>query len=373
MTDMKPNESARVPGPLHGKGWETEGPRIIDANLNRAREALRVMEDFARFALDDATLSQAIKDLRHALAAAIPDSLVDRLLPSRDIVHDAGRDIQTEREYRRASTGDVALAAGKRLSEALRAIEEYGKIVDATFGASVETLRYRGYELEQRLGLHVQARQRFGHCRLYVLISEALCAGDWFEAAQAALRGGADCLQLREKDLPDRELLARTERLVKLCHDHDALFIMNDRPDLALLCHADGVHVGQDDLPVEQARRIAGADLIIGVSTHTKAQLAEAIEAAPDYVAVGPMFDSPTKPQDHIAGPSTLAYARSITGLPLVAIGGINESNVGDVCSAGLCCIGVCSAVIGHADIEAAARRLREKIAQYDQSSDQAS
>jgi thiamine-phosphate pyrophosphorylase len=345
----------------------------MDANINRAREALRVMEDFARFALDDATLSKALKELRHELAGMAPPELAGRLLSSREIVHDVGREVRTDQEYHRGSGGEVALAAGKRLSEALRAIEEYGKIVDATFGGAVEMLRYRGYELEQRLALHVRARQRFGHCRLYVLMTEALCAGDWLETAQAALRGGADCLQLREKDLSDRELLARAERLVKMCHGHDALFIMNDRPDLALLCHADGVHVGQEDLPVAKARRAVGPNLIVGVSTHTKAQVAEAIEAAPDYIAVGPMFDSPTKPQDHIAGPATLAYARSMTGLPLVAIGGINDSNVGDVCSAAPCCICVCSSAVGEADVEAATRKLREKIAQYDQSPDQAS
>jgi thiamine-phosphate pyrophosphorylase len=372
MTDVDPNESAEM-RPSRGQVWRTEAPRIIDANLNRAREALRVMEDFARCAPDEATLPRAIKDLRHALAEAVPPSLADILLPSREIVHDVGRDVRTAREYERASTGEVALAAGKRLGEALRAIEEYGKIGDGTFGASAEALRYRGYELEQRLASHVRARRRFGHCRLYVLMTEALCAGDWFETARAALRGGADCLQLREKDLSDRELLARGERLAKLCHEHNALFIMNDRPDLALLCHADGVHVGQEDLPVARARRAAGPDLIVGVSTHTKAQVAEAIEAAPDYIGVGPMFDSPTKPQDHIAGPATLAYARSMTGLPLVAIGGINESNVGDVCSAASCCICVCSAVIGETNVEAATCRLREKIEPYERSPDQAS
>ncbi len=369
--------------------------RVIDANVNRAREALRVMEEYARFGLDDAGLTKAIKETRHRLAQAVADlaqQLVTGegrgtdqaatplspplprgedgrgdageglLVRSRDIVGDVGREIGTESEYERTDAVHAALAAAKRLSEALRTIEEYGKTIDPSFAARVEQIRYEGYELERRLTITVHARQRFGHVRLYVILTESLCHGDWFTTAEAALRGGADCLQLREKDLTDRELLNRAKRLAALCHEHGALFILNDRPDLAVLCGADGVHLGQDDIPVSAARRIVPPTCLVGTSTHTIEQIEDAITQAPDYLAVGPMFATPTKPQDHIAGPETLAAARQRTSLPLVAIGGINEHNVGAVLSGASCCICVCQAVIAQPDAEEAAAHLRGQI-----------
>ena len=142
--------------------------RILDANFNRAREALRVMEEYARFVVDDAGLTAAIKETRHAVTNEV-ESMSARAkarcsaIVYRDIVGDVGREISAESEYQRADAAQVAVAAGKRLSEALRAIEEYGKIIDSAFAATIETIRYRGYELERRLALTTQARQRFGY------------------------------------------------------------------------------------------------------------------------------------------------------------------------------------------------------------------
>jgi len=205
----------------------------------------------------------------------------------------------------------------------------------------------------------VAARARFGNARLCVLITEALCRKGWLETAEAALAGGADVLQLREKELPDRELLRRARRLASLCYSRNALLIVNDRPDLAVLSHADGVHLGQDDLAVGEARRIVSSAMLVGVSTHTGDQVRAAVRAAPDYIAVGPMFASGTKVQDHIAGPSTLAVARRATSLPLAAIGGIGSDNARAVLAAAVCCVCVCGAVISQPDPQAAAAALR--------------
>jgi len=191
-------------------------------------------------------------------------------------------------------------------------------------------------------------------------VTEELCRGDWFETARAALRGGADCLQLREKKLTDRELLERAKRLNALCREHEAMFIVNDRPDIAVASGAHGVHLGQEDLPVAAVRRIVPASCIVGVSTHTIEQVCAAADQAPDYIAVGPMFESPTKPQGHIAGPATLAAARAQTALPLVAIGGITAENATTVLAASRCCLCVCQAVIAQPDVTAAARCLRD-------------
>ncbi len=357
--------------------------RILDANFNRAREALRVMEDYARFVLDDGGLTAEIKETRHALADCArrfdtgeagadlhtlsPPTRggTTPLITSRDIVGDVGAEITTVHEGQRASAADVVVAAGKRLSEALRSIEEYGKTIDPEFAAAIEQLRYRGYEIERRLAMTIQARERFGQVRLYVIITESLCRGGWFETAEAVLRGGAEAIQLREKDLSDSELLGRARRLAKLCGDHGALLIVNDRPDIAAASGAHGVHVGQDDLPVPAVRRIVPPTCVVGVSTHTIEQVRAAAAQAPDYIAVGPMFDSPTKPQAYIAGPTTLAEARTITALPLVAIGGITNENASHVVAAGTCCVCVCQDVIARADVEAAVRALRETLGRF--------
>ncbi|UCG17858.1 MAG: thiamine phosphate synthase [Phycisphaerales bacterium] len=342
--------------------------RIIDANVNRAREAARVMEDHARFVLDDAILCRQAKQIRHALAAALSTAGLTDILRSRDIIDDVGRDIQTAREYDRETSADVVLAAGKRLSEALRVIEEYGKTASPEFGRAVEQLRYQGYELEKKLCVCIEAADRFGHVRLYVLLTESLCSGDWYQTAGAAIDGGADCIQLREKNLPDGFLLDRARRLSALCRQRGVLFIVNDRADIAIASGADGLHVGQGDLTVEDARRVLGPAPLVGISTHSVEQARAAADRSPDYVAVGPMFATDTKPRDHVPGPALIAEVRQLTSLPLVAVGGITPENVGAVVDAGARCVCACSAVISEPDVAGAARRLKQAVVEAGQS-----
>ena len=147
-----------------------------------------------------------------------------------------------------------------------------------------------------------------------------------------------------------------------LCQAHEAIFIVNDRPDVAALSAADGVHLGPNDLPVAAARRVLPPTAIVGVTAHTVDQVAAAVLAAPDYIAVGPMFPSPTKPQEPVAGPGTLAAARQHTGFPLVAIGGIDEHNARSVLEALPSAMCVCSAVVARPDVQAACLRLRAVI-----------
>lgn len=346
--------------------------RIIDANVNRAREALRVVEEYARFGLNDASLAEAAKTLRHKVAAigtqaGIGQQVCKSGLPaSRDILGDVGRHIKASDEYQRASMADVATASCKRLTEALRAIEEYAKTIDGDLAVGVaedaERARYEAYELERRIFRVTLAKERFGQVRLYVIITESFCTGDWFATATAALEGGADCLQLREKNLESAELLRRATKLATLCRQRDALLIINDRPDIALLSGAHGVHVGQTDISVAQARRIVSDTMLVGISTHTTEQAREAIKSAPDYIAVGPMFPTETKPQDHIAGPSTLAAIRKLTSLPLIAIGGINNENVRALTQSTSCGACVCSAITSADDVREATLKIRAAI-----------
>jgi len=348
--------------------------RMIDANFNRAREALRVMEDYARLVLDDGALTEAAKATRHDLSACLTPHVQRLLLASRDIVGDVGREVTAAGEFARGNLAEVATAAGKRLSEALRVIEECAKTSDAALAvdtatprqglaSAIERIRYRAYELERRLEVVGAARARLAGLRLYVLLTAELCRRDWFETAEDVLRAGAGAIQLREKHLCDRELLQRARRLATLCHRNDALCVVNDRADVAAAAGADGVHLGQEDIDVAAARRVLPTFAVVGVSAHTLEQVRRAVEQCPDYLAVGPMFPSVTKPQAYVPGPALLAQARAVTGLPLVAIGGIDAGRVAEVGRAGRCVVCVCSAVIARDDPGQAVAELLERLA----------
>lgn len=336
--------------------------RILDANSNRAREALRVIEEFARFTLADRGLTAAAKDLRHALVAALQPLEAERAMAMRDTPSDVGTTLTGAGEYKRQSGGDVVRAASKRLNEAIRVLEEYGKVLDAAMSVAIEGVRYRAYDLEKRVQRVTDAQARFGGVRLYVLITEALCTHAWQEVMRHAAKGGADCIQLREPELDDRALLARAVEFCTLCRELGVLCIINNRADVAAAAKADGVHLGQRDLPIDAARRIVGPQGIIGASTHTTAEANAGIAKCPDYIAVGPMFATQVKPDYGVAGPEYLRMVRGETAIPLVAIGGINPSNVAAVVEAGAMCVAVCTAIIGSADVESAARDIRNQL-----------
>ncbi|MBK8269945.1 MAG: thiamine phosphate synthase [Planctomycetes bacterium] len=192
--------------------------------------------------------------------------------------------------------------------------------------------------------------------------------------AEAALRGGADVIQLREKQLTDTELLDRTLKLRQLTRKHDALLIINDRADIALLSDADGVHVGLEDLPVAEVRRIVGPHRLIGATVHSIEEAKKTIDERPDYLGVGPMFASSTKPAVPVNGPALLhriheEMLKCGVGIPLVAIGGIASSNVDELRLPTLSehcpvAIAVSQAVIGSDRPEDATRQLKSKLEQ---------
>jgi thiamine-phosphate pyrophosphorylase len=334
--------------------------RIIDANLNRAREGLRALEEHARLVLDDPTLTARLKHIRHALGEAGGRFGALPMLAARDIEHDVGTQIGAESERVRGTVQDVAVAAAKRVTEALRCIEEYGKTVDPAGAAAVEKLRYQTYAVEQDIFLGGPRRRRLRSARLHVLIGEAQCNGPWLTVCEQAVAGGADVLQLREKSLSDRELLIRARQLRTLTQFHGVLLIINDRPDIARLAGADGVHVGQDDLSVAESRHIAGAGTLVGKSAHSLEQARSALAEGPDYLAVGPMFASKTKPQAAVQGPDLLAEVLRIAEMPVVAIGGITEANASQLSGHGRWQAAVCQAVVAAVDVAAATRSLKE-------------
>lgn len=336
--------------------------RLLDANANRAREALRVLEDYARFVLDDGEMSAALKAIRHDLRAATA-RFVGAAILHRDTPGDVGKANKRETELTRESVADVVTAAGKRLGEGLRAIEEYLKVLAPEDASGVEAIRYRTYDVEQRIARTLRpAACGFAPVRLYVLVTESACRIPWINAAEQAIEGGADCLQLREKHLESGELLRRAKQLVELCRRRDILCIINDRPDIALLSDADGVHVGQGDLPAREVRKLIGPDKILGVSTHQIAHARQAVLDGADYVGVGPFFRSTTKPRDVVAGPAYAAEVATSIPISAVAIAGITAQNVDQVLATGVRAVAVTGAVVGAPDVRAAAAALKARL-----------
>jgi thiamine-phosphate pyrophosphorylase len=309
--------------------------RILDAAANRAREAVRVLEDYCRFVLDDAFLSGELKRLRHDLADALSALPAHWLLEGRDSLGDVGTVLSTPAEEERHSLAAVAQANSKRLQEALRSLEEFGKLHSPSLGRAVKALRYRSYTLEQALVLGSTARTRLADARLYVLVTDASCRASLSGTIHEAAAGGAQIIQLREKNLDDRALLERARQVRQWTRKLGVLFIMNDRPDIALLAQADGVHLGQEDLPVRDARRILGPDTLIGVSTHNLDQVRRAVLAGASYLGIGPTFPSGTKIFPDFPGLEFIRQATAETSLPAFVLGGITVENVAEVVAAG--------------------------------------
>ncbi|AGA28951.1 thiamine phosphate synthase [Singulisphaera acidiphila] len=361
-TSPLPLDTEIPPLELTEPGQGVDLGRILDASANRAREGLRVVEDYVRFALDDSGLTRRIKDVRHRLAAAVQGLDLDTLIGSRDTRGDVGTHIMTASEQARENPRAVLTANFKRTAEALRTLEEYTKLIDVWLSGRFEVLRYDVYTLEKLTLTAAGSKRSLGEARLMVLVGGLPTLGDLTWVVGEALAGGADLIQLREKDLPDREWLQRAREVRILTAQARARFILNDRPDLARLAGADGVHLGQDDVTLRDARRIVGPLSLIGVSTHDRPQLEQAILAGAGYLGVGPVFSSTTKDFSDLAGLAFVRQAAETTTLPWYAIGGIHEENIEQVLEAGASRVAVSSAVVRAPSPRRAAAALRARL-----------
>ena len=321
--------------------------RILDANANRAGEALRTLEDVARFALNDAQLVEALKSLRHQLADALAGFAKGWLHANRDTSGDVGTEITVETESRRSNLVDVAAAAGRRATEALRVLEETAKTVDSRVAKLIERIRYSTYSLAAEVERRSPSARR-EQWRVCVLLTESLCTPAWDDVARAAIDGGADAIQLREKSLDGAELARRAAWLVEVARPAGVRVIVNDRVDVAIVANADGVHVGQGDLSPSSVRQLCGSRLMIGVSTHSAAEAQCAANDAVDYCGVGAMFPTKLKPSVTAHGPALLSdFLKAYPTMPHLAIGGITSENIGALVDVGCRGVAVSSCVCG--------------------------
>lgn len=381
-----------IGGPRNAGPEQRDGPpgtriatlRVLDTAANRAREGLRVVEDFVRFVLDDRHLTRLCKQLRHDLSDALRRIPAHERLAARETQADVGTGLTTAAEQHRTDAAEVLAANFARLQEAIRSLEEFGKLIDADLAAACKQLRYRTYTLQRGVEITRGSILRLASARLYVLIDGRPSIEEFERLARRLIDVGVDVLQLRDKQLGDRELLERARLLRRLIHNvaqpppavrksdtgeataeggcattrGRTLLIVNDRPDLAVLAQADGVHVGQEELSVKDARSIVGPDMLVGVSTHSIEQARQAVLDGASYLGVGPTFPSGTKRFEHFPGVELLRAVAAEIRLPAFAIGGIDGENLAEVLASGFTRVAVSGAITSAADPVVAAKEL---------------
>lgn len=205
-------------------------------------------------------------------------------------------------------------------------------------------------------------RRRLEAARLYLIVEAEPGGRPAAEVVAPALAGGVDIVQLRDKEGGDEAIVSAARSLRSVCDEHDALLVLNDRPDLVLDSGADGVHLGQDDVSVDEARALLGSDSLVGLSTHSEEQIAAAGDSLADYIAVGPVHATPTKPGRPPVGVELVRHAARAAAKPFFAIGGLDESNVREVVGAGAERVAVVRAIRDAKDPRAAAEGLRRAV-----------
>jgi thiamine-phosphate pyrophosphorylase len=341
--------------------------RILDAAANRCREGLRVVEDYARMRLNDSVISTEIKEIRHALTAALNQLGQANWVHARDTIHDVGTQVLLASELSRESQQDVLRANLKRVEESLRSLEEYGKTLDAEPCAGIARCRYRIYTVEKALEAVTSSRLKLNSQRVCLLVTAAACRKGLERVVRESVEAGIDLIQVREKEMADGALIAELENIRRWTAEEGGLMIVNDRPDLAALAGGDGVHLGQEDLPIHAARRLLPNHLI-GLSTHSPEQAREAVLAGANYLGVGPVFPSQTKNFSRLAGLGYVSRIAETISLPWFAIGGITLENLDQVQAAGATRIAISREICAAEHPGAVAREFLKRLDKSSQS-----
>ncbi len=337
--------------------------RLLDANINRSTEGLRVLEDIARFNFDNQKISFEIRTVRHQIRDLFRGK-EKALLSSRDAVNDVGRVISSESvNDRRIDLKDTVLSNFKRVQEALRSIEEMLKTAgEYDAGKTAETLRFSVYSLEPG---YLSCFSKILPHGIYGILGEKFSLGrSNAEVARQMVDAGIDVLQYREKvkDKSIKGMYNECLEIRKITKDAGVPFIVNDHADIALMVEADGIHQGQDDLPVKALRKIA-PHMMIGCSTHSPEQARKAIDDGADYIGVGPIFSTQTKEDVCDAvGFEYLEHVVKTHDIPFVAIGGIKCRNLKEVVSRGAQTICLVTEIIGAENIKKRIKEIKQIV-----------
>lgn len=336
--------------------------QIIDANQNRAREGLRIAEEICRFVLEDESLTADLKGLRHRIGDLVDRFYGSDLLKEREVERDVGKGLDRIRIEKDGYIG-VARLNLSRVEEALRVMEEFSKLSKSEVALQFKKLRFDVYEIEKEIYSALSRLERRVKMKgLYAICDLALVGDRYRDFTIGVVEGGATMVQLRGKDAGVRDLITAGRRLRELLKGKGVVFIVNDRVDVALCVGADGVHLGQDDMPINLARDLLGHDRIIGISTHNLDEVKRAVEDGADYVSFGPIYETLTKPEVSPVGPDLLPRVREITSIPLFAIGGINRENIQSLIGTGIDGVVCASYLAGAKSVVEAACKISERF-----------
>ena len=330
--------------------------RIIDVNFNRGREGLRVLEDISRFILNNSELTKRIKTIRHKFSSLLKNGYP--YIFSRGVKEDVGASLTLKEEGKREDYSSIVQANAKRTEEALRVIEEFSKL-EGKISEKIKEIRFQLYDLEKDLLLLISpALPSFP---IYVIVDPEQRKRNFISFVEGIVNKGAKIIQLRAKNLDDRNFYSLGKRIREIT-EGKSTFIINDRIDLALSLSADGVHLGQDDIPVKEVKKVL-CGKIIGLSCHNEKEALLAQKEKVSYISLGSIFETETKETKKPVGPELIKRVKEKVHLPIVAIGGIDEGNIEEVFNAGADYAAVISAISSSQEPERKLRRL-VKIAQ---------
>ena len=314
--------------------------RIIDANLNRCSEGLRVVEEIGRFILSDTSLQRSTKTLRQELTRIFSGNRfnvsrrVGFVASGRDSETDIGRRYSTASEMDRAGIEDVLKSNFSRSEESARVLEEFTKMIDSELSSKIKQFRFKLYTLEKRFiekHLSQTKREFLLNAGFYPIIDRNLLGeSDPVSIANQVLSAGVKIMMYQDPVSSDSEKYRVCIELARLCRRKKVHLIISGSVDLALASEAAGVHLYQDDMPVSAARSILGPQAFIGTTAHNKTSIRQAAEKDADYIAVGPVFKSGGTTYRSV-GVELVTWARQNIALPVVAIGGINIKNIEQV------------------------------------------
>lgn len=332
--------------------------RMLDANVNRVSEGIRVLEDTVRFVYDNEKYSEILREKRHFLRKLFI-KFDEIFLENRDISRDVGITItQNSILDKKSSTKNLILGNFKRIQEGLRSIEESLKIIhEYPLSKEIESFRYSFYSLEKEILVIIKTPIPQG---IYGITAENFSKDrSNYEVVEQMIKAGIQIIQYREKLKSHREKLTEAKELCDLCKKNGVTFIVNDHVDIALMVDAHGVHVGQEDMPVTEIRKILGPNKIIGLSTHSIEDAQNATKLDVDYIGVGPIFPTTTKDREAV-GLEYLDFVENNIKLPYIAIGGIKVENLHEISSRGAKRVALVSEIVGAENILEKVQKINE-------------
>ena len=298
--------------------------QIIDANLDRAREGLRVLEDWARFGLGENDCVAKIKNYRQILGK----NHLEVYKQSRNYIDDKCKGLSHQEQFNRKNSEQIISSNSARVQEALRVIEEFSRLQNHELSKIASEIRYEIYTIEIDLlsySKFKKSEEILKENDLYVITDQK---DNLLEIIEEILIAGARIIQHRFKKGTDKDHLQEAIMIKNLCKKYDSLFIINDRIDIALASNADGIHLGQDDLDLKTARKLLGYSKIIGISANNETDISNALREGCDYIGIGPVFETETKKNKKPLGIEKIKILTKDLNIPWFAIGGIKSNNI---------------------------------------------